>query len=359
MKKPKVLILKNSISTYNTPTYNILARMFDLTVGYYLDNKSIIEEEYTPLRLDYRKVGPFVIIKGLRSLIKQYDVVTFVPDPHVLSYMLLPYMRRRCKVVSWGIGFRCSYTHPYIVDRQHTLVDNLIYRTCFRKADANIFYMKKALEFWSDKDIDKHKVFIAPNTTDVLNVDVAAGMKRTILFVGTLYKQKGVDLLLHAYKQAMSRFRSSIRLVIVGAGEMREELETYVKDNGLADMVVFPGAVYEEKVLAQYFQEALVCVSPTQGGLSCPKSMGYGVPFICKKDAITGGEIYHITPNVNGVMYDTDSDLVDILVDVFQHPGRYVDMGLKARDYYYHHATCAHMAEGAAKAIRFVLGDKS
>ena len=37
------------------------------------------------------------------------------------------------------------------------------------------------------------------------------------------------------------------------------------------------------------------------------------------------------------------------------HPSKYVEMGVKAKSYYDHHATPAHMAQGAIDAIDYVL----
>lgn len=75
-----------------------------------------------------------------------------------------------------------------------------------------------------------------------------------------------------------NRVHAIQKLRIVGAGSEREVLEQYVKDNGLQDNVAFHGAIYDEKEILKIFQQSLLCFSPTQAGLSVPKSMGYGVP---------------------------------------------------------------------------------
>ena len=113
--------------------------------------------------------------------------------------------------------------------------------------------------------------------------------------------------------------------------------------------------IYDEKELAQLFSASLLCFSPTQAGLSVPKSMGYGVPFVTRRDAITGGEIYHITPGQNGVVYEKDEDLLPIMLDAMTDSGKYVQMGLEAKKYYDEHATIDHMAQGVIDALHFVL----
>lgn len=352
--KIKLLILKNEISSYNTPIYNILGEKYDLTVGFYLKDKSSIGKKFKTIKLDYVKIGSFIYINDLFGIINEFDVVSIISDLHVISYIILPFIKCKCKIITWGIGFRCSYTHPYVVERKHTVVDYLD-EIILRRSDANIFYMEKAKEFWSDSNLDKSKIFIAPNTTEVIDIKIDDSKKKNILFVGTLYKGKGIDILINAFEKAVKDIETGTKLVIIGDGGMRSELEMYVNKNKLKGKVVFTGAIYDENELSKYFQEAILCVSPTQGGLTCPKSMGYGVPFVCRYDAITGGEIYHMTPGVNGIMYNTFQELSDILLDAMQNPRRYIEMGHKAQTYYRENATLQHMAAGVIQAVEYVL----
>lgn len=43
MKKNKVLILQNELSSYNVDVYNLLAEKYELTLGFYLKDKSQIK----------------------------------------------------------------------------------------------------------------------------------------------------------------------------------------------------------------------------------------------------------------------------------------------------------------------------
>lgn len=349
-----VLILQNELSGYNVPVYNAIAEHYDLTLAFYLKDKSNIQCNFKKVKLESKVIGPFTFIKGLNKLVSQFDVVSMIPNMRNPSYCRLPFMSRKYKLVNWSIGFRASYTHPYIVERKHVLADR-IFQTILSKCDASIFYMEKAKEFWKNTPFDLSRVFIAPNTTDVVSIEIKPEIKKDILFVGTLYKGKGLDLLLDAFRQVVEEQHPQNNLHIVGEGSERQALEDYVAKHNLEEHVVFHGAIYDENVLAERFAHALLCISPTQGGLSVPKSMGYGVPFVTRKDAITGGEIYHITPGVNGIMYDKDEELKSIISDACSNPQKYVEMGIKAKDYYDNHATIKHMAQGAMDAFEFVL----
>ena len=350
----KLLILQNEISGYNVPVYNTIAEHYDLTIGYYLKDKSNIHCKFKKIKLESKVIGGFSFLKGVRKLASMYDVVSMIPNLRNPSYCSLPFLRRNFKLVNWSIGFRASYTHPYIVERKHVLADRL-FQTILSECDASIFYMEKAKEFWKNTSLDLSKVFVAPNTTDVVSIEIKPVIKKDILFVGTLYKGKGLDLLLDAFRQVVEEQHPQNKLHIVGDGSERQVLEDYVAMHNLEENVVFHGAIYDENMLAERFAHALLCISPTQGGLSVPKSMGYGVPFVTRKDAITGGEIYHITPDVNGIMYDKGEDLTSIISDACSNPQKYVEMGIKAKEYYDNHATIKHMAQGAMDAFEFAL----
>jgi glycosyltransferase involved in cell wall biosynthesis len=351
----KLLLLTGEISPYNVSVYNEIGKSFGLTVAFYSKDKSKQDCKFEKIKLEPRKVGPFTLIKGMARLCKGYDVVSVIPDLHVLSFWKLPFLHRKYKTVTWSIGFRCSYVHPYVVTRKHNILD-WVFLQVLKHSDANIFYMEKSREFWKNSSLDMSRVFVAPNTTDVVPIDILPENKKTLLFVGTLYRGKGLDKLLSSVKEVVDKGYNNLSLIIVGDGECKSELESYVMQNNLTNNVEFTGAIFDEKVLATYFAKALLCISPTQGGLSCPKSMGYGVPFVTRKDAITGGEIYHITPDVNGIMYDNDEDLASIIEDACKNPDKYIQMGLAAKEYYDNHATIKHMAKGAMDAYKCALG---
>ena len=350
----KLLILQNELSGYNVPVYNIIAERYDLTLAFYLKDKSNIPCNFKKVQLDSRDLGPFTFIRGLRKLASQYDIVSIIPNLRNPSYCMLPFLPHKYKLVNWSIGFRASYTNPYITKRRHVFADN-IFQAILSRCDASIFYMEKAKEFWKGTSLDMTRVFVAPNTTDVVTIELKPEKKKDFLFVGTLYKGKGLDLLLDAFRKVVEDQNPTTKLHIVGDGSERNTLEEYVKSHNLTENVVFHGAIYDEKELAAQFAHALLCISPTQGGLSVPKSMGYGVPFVTRKDAITGGEIYHITSGVNGVMYAKDEELTSIISDACLNPQKYVEMGLKAKEYYDNNATIKHMAQGAMDAFEYVL----
>lgn len=352
--KSKILILQNELSAYNVPVYNEISNHYDLTVGYYLNDKSNQICLFKKHLFSVRRFKSMVIVKGVVRFAKDFDLVCIAPNMHVINYCFMPYLRRKFKVVNWSIGFRASYLHPYKTRRKHTFLDK-IFQSILTHCDASIFYMEKAKEFWKGTSLDMNRVFIAPNTTAVEPIDIIPEKKQNLLFVGTLYREKGLLNLLNSVKEVVEKGIENVHLIIIGDGECRKELEDFVRKHQLSDNVCFTGSVFNEIELSRYFSEALLCISPNQAGLTCPKSMGYGVPFVTSVNAITGGEIFHITPNKNGLLYSEDKELTTIVEDACKNPRKYIQMGYAARDYYNKNATIKHMASGAMAAFKFAL----
>jgi glycosyltransferase involved in cell wall biosynthesis len=98
-----------------------------------------------------------------------------------------------------------------------------------------------------------------------------------ILYVGSLIRGKGVDLLL----DALHLLRCPFHLTVVGRGKSEDELKGQVKALGLEDRVTFAGWVANDKV-GDYYQRARVVAVPSAWpepfGLVGLEAMRYGRP---------------------------------------------------------------------------------
>ena len=147
-------------------------------------------------------------------------------------------------------------------------------------------------------------------------------------------------------------------LHIIGDGAEKNEIERMIHERNLDNRVILHGAIYDENELSEYFSKSLLCISPYQAGLSVPKSMGYGVTFVTRKDAITGGELYHITNGVNGILYEHDSSLPALLEDAIMNKDKYIQIGNNACDYYNNNATIEIMVRNIQDALEYALKHK-
>lgn len=356
-RKPKVLLVQEVMQRYRAPIYKLMNKEVDLDLAY-TEKNDINAPELNVFQLPHFKLWKFNIHKGIYKILNKYDVVILQPhlsSPVICSIPFLPH--KEFKVVTWTIGKYVTYDTPYDLDSKPTFKDK-IFESIQDKANACIFYMQEPIEYWEKyKKIDTQKYFVAHNTVEVAEYDKLPAYKErdSFLFVGTLYRQKGIDELIEAYNIAKKKRGELPKLNIVGKGAEEQAIREQINELGLENDIILCGAVYDENILKDYFLNAKLCISPKQAGLSVPKSLGYGCPFITRPNAITGGERNNVIDGYNGVYYNTAEELADILVSSVGQNEKYEVMADNAKKYYNEHCSIQNMANGALNAIRYVL----
>lgn len=357
MDRIKVLLIQEVLQRYRAPIYRLMAKEVDLTLAYTVKN-NIDDPELRCIALPHYKIGPFYIHTSVYKILNQYDVVIMQPHLRAIGLNMVPYFPHvHFKIVTWTIGVHVTYDCPYDLSKRPS-VKNIVFENIQDTADACIFYMPAPIEYWKKyKGINENKYFVAHNTVEVAEFGELPPFARrdSFLFVGTLYRQKGIGELLEAYKLAKGKQNALPKLNIVGNGPEKDVIEQQIKDLGISDDVILCGAIYDEEILKNYFLKALLCISPKQAGLSVPKSLGYGCPFVTHPNAITGGERDNIINGVNSIYYNTVEELAEVIVDTSVNPGKYDYMSRKAREYYLKECSPQIMANGALDAIKYVL----
>lgn len=129
--------------------------------------------------------------------------------------------------------------------------------------------------------------------------------RREILFVGRLVSRKGVRYLLEGFR----RIHDSVphRLVIIGSGPLRGQLETMAVELGIPDRVVFTGMVSDDD-LYRYYRSCSFLVLPavydekgdTEGlGVVLLEAMSCGKPVIASG---VGGITDIVVDRKNGLL---------------------------------------------------------
>lgn len=359
-KTIKVLKIDNTIKHYNVPTLNIINRKFDLTVMYYIrsDDSAIEDCEFKTIYVPIKEVSRFTIIKkNLRKFCKDFDVVIALDTMHTLNLYTLGWFHRKFKLLYWGIGAPASYT------RHYGEASDFYFKMSYfmeRKAEALIFYDKAAINLHNKRGFKGPKMFVAPNTTTVLKRDIKPEMKDSIMFIGSLYMEKGLQILLDAYKIAYEENASVVPLNLVGGGKPLPLVQQWVRENHLENIIHVLGPIYDNEKKAELFQQTIACISPLQGGLSVLESMGYGVPFITDSNAITGGEAFNIEDGRNGLRVKgmNTAKLKDIILDISSDKQKYVNMGKNAYEHYWNCRKPEDMAQGVIDAVEYTLNNK-
>ena len=347
----KVLLHQEVIPHYRVPIFNKLAENVDLTVAF-SEKESPKEAKFKCLKVKKRKIPKMgcVLDKPFYRSVKENDILIHMLVNYYLDINHIKRWNPHIKTISWGIGVPASYTVRY----DDAAVGCESHLKVIKRTDASVFYSSYPVAKYVKLGIDKSKLFVANNT--VLVKTIAFQRHRSkLLFVGSLYKQKKIDVLLESYLQAYKENQDIPVLTIIGDGDQAEAIRLWVQENGLAEKIILTGGVYDEAVLADYFKDAIMTISPDQAGLSVLKSMGYGVPYVTHKNAITGGEIFNIHNGVDGILMDDFTQLKNIILESGRNPEKFIEMGKRAKEYYQSERSVDNMVQGFIDAIEYVM----
>jgi glycosyltransferase involved in cell wall biosynthesis len=155
-----------------------------------------------------------------------------------------------------------------------------------------------------------------------------------LLFAGTIYQRKGIEVLVAAATALRGRgvpFRVHV-CGGVGSGEYHEALQAQVRAEGLTGDVVFRGFLSEEDLLRE-FGEAAVVVLPSYAETSpmtVQQAMAAGKPVVA---TTVGGIPQLVTDGECGRLVEPGdvAGLAEGLAEVLSDPGRRREMGARAR----------------------------
>ena len=353
--KAKVLFITYKLQNYRIPIFNIIGEKDDieLTVAHSAQKFDNTNNSFNEISLAFKKIGPLTFYdKSFKTLVNSFDVVVCMFYLQNMSFFKLALSKNRnFKIIFWGIGVRASYDSNF----DTPTIFNKIRYFWAKRSDAMIFYTQYAKKKYMAAGFSKDKLFVMPNTVEVNDFIEDSSSRKDLLFVGTLYKVKKIFELLDAYEQAKRLTDKLPILRIVGMGDEYDAILQWIKETDNEGHIILHGAIYDEVILAKMFTSSIACLSPGQAGLTVLKSFGYGVPFVTHKNAITGGERLNIVDGENGVLFNKDEDLTEILVDIAKDKEKYLRMGQNAKRFYDTKRTPQDMANGFIDAVNYTL----
>ncbi len=171
-------------------------------------------------------------------------------------------------------------------------------------------------------------------------------------YLGQLIPRKGIMELLHAWNKADLK---DATLMLVGNGNQREEIEKFIKENGLEESVKLTGGVnYDD--LGPYYKAADCFIIPTledNWSLVVPEAMAAGLPVAC---SIYNGCYPELVHPENGWTFDplnVDNTVANLNV-ISESRNRLKEMGEESRKIVANH-TPQHAAQGIYDACLKVL----
>jgi len=339
----KVLLLQGDLKHYRQPLFHRIGLQNDLTLGY------INKNEIKPSTYKIFKINSFKIfgiyfsgIKFYRFL-KKYDTIIIMPDLHYFNYCSIPFLLKNKRIISWSIGMRASYKLPFDIERKKTILD-IVFKLILKKCNTNLFYYKWPIQFWDDKNIS-NKTIVVNNTILVPKTNFLKNKKYKILYIGSLIKGKGIKNVLKSFNKLILNGETFFKLEIIGDGPLKSEITKYIDENNLGNYVEMKGEIVDQELLKNVFKNTICCVSPNQAGLSAIMSFGYGVPFITKKNSITGGERLNIQNDFNGILYKTNNELTNIFLSLKSDYNDFLKYGINAKNTYNKNLNFNYMVE--------------
>lgn len=324
----KVVILYRVVQSWRLPVFNRLSdtENIDLTVLYGPDFKgtkvvsskkkfnfksqkliSFKLKGFSKNGLFAMPVSPFLFFK----LIALNPNVVITECASNLFNALVGYIYCRIfnkKYIWWGLGTIKGRTHSRLRRLLNRLINHLE-----RNADAVISYSSFGKEYFQSVGVSPDKVFVATNVIDTdlkkqeiqaldrakIYQDAHKDASFVVLFVGALIAPKKVDMLLNAYAKLEANNKNDVKLIIVGDGPERQNLEHLAQKLHLKK-IEFTGKVFDG--VSQYFLAADIFILPGLGGLAVSEALVHGLPVIasigdgCEQDLVITG--------LNGIIDD-------------------------------------------------------
>ncbi|WP_080843873.1 glycosyltransferase family 4 protein [Cytobacillus gottheilii] len=161
-----------------------------------------------------------------------------------------------------------------------------------------------------------------------------------LIFVGRLAKEKNLEEVLSYFSQIE---RKNMKLLIVGDGPHRQQLEKYARKLDIENEVTFTGMVAPQDI-PSYYQAADLFVSASNSetqGLTYIEALASGLPALCKKDPCLENVVEN---GVNGWLFETFSEFERYMTAIFSDDCAYKKLSANAEKKAFDHYSSAAFA---------------
>jgi glycosyltransferase involved in cell wall biosynthesis len=373
----RVAIFQPALPKYRIPVFNGIGAAEDIALTLFpspkLKDSSLPQaegaESFEVVEAPMTRSGPFFRQPAQHEALEKdrFDVVVFSWNARNLDLVKGLDRARELGMgsVLWGHGY----------SKRERFYRRMLRNRLTRRADAMLTYNNIARDRLIKDGIAADRVFVALNAIDQTEVQAARSHwldrpeelkafrvehdlddRPSIIFVSRLEADNRVDWLIHGFERALHRVPNA-RLIIVGGGPAREELESIARLKGIVAHVTFTGPIYDELALAPYMMTARAFCYPTNIGLSILHAMGYGLPVVTSDaTARQNPEIEAHRPERNGLTWKHAQldDLADVLVRLMTDDDLRDRLGAEAHRTVMEDFSLDRMIEGYLTCIRAV-----
>ena len=221
MKSKVLLINEGLVQHYRIPLFEALLKNIDLYVAHSGDFLEGVG--FKQILIDKKQFGPFNYYAIIN--LDQYDYVIFPFNLRNLNLYFEFFKKSIYKKILFGIGVNASYRKRY--DSKDIIS---ILRIFFvEKFDYSIFYERYPMLKYISHGVTPEKMSVAYNTVapnKKFNIDNKT--YESIIFIGSLYRQKKIFDLIDAYKILIQSSTIFLNLEIIGDGQEYDNLKKYI-----------------------------------------------------------------------------------------------------------------------------------
>lgn len=306
----EVGVLQTTVLEYRLRLYELLREELGQQLKVVCGCFSTNDAQQTPEQVwEYaRRVENIFFLKG--RLLWQRGAVSELVDCNIvivdanmrnISTVCLVVLRRLRgrKTIAWGHAEGRSRIGGFFRKYYYKCFDGIIaYTESQREVISNVC---APLPVWSAFNA-------CLSSSDCYSEPVSLEELTDFICVGRLVPRKKPDLLVRAFKHARdyNMVPPEARLIVVGTGAMKNDLEFYCRMNGLSSHVIFTGAIYETGELRRLYRKAICAVNPGYAGLSVTQACGFGVPNLVAKGEPHSPEIEVCVDGQNAVYFDSN-----------------------------------------------------
>lgn len=290
----KICLIYNYAQHYRKGIFTLLDKELDIDFYFGDSMKGVKEMDINSLSGFRRKltnikiVGPVKYQKNaIRLLFKDYERYIILGEYLNLSTWVILILNQfmNKKIYLWSHGW---YGNEGILKRK-------IKKLLFRLADGTFLYGNRAKELMINEGISEEKLYVIHNSLDYqTHILLRSKIENksinpydrifknkypVILFIGRLDFRKKVDKLIECVLE-LNRVGIYSNVFIIGEGEQKSNLESFIDENGLQKIIKLYGACYNEEINSKFIYYATALASPGHVGLAAIHSITFGTPVI-------------------------------------------------------------------------------
>jgi glycosyltransferase involved in cell wall biosynthesis len=212
----------------------------------------IINYFFTQLKISYK----FIIAN------RNVDLWIFFigADILVVPMLIAKIFRKKVLLVLAGSSLDVAIKS----DKYFSNIISLLLRFNYGKTDYIIVYSRRLIDEWS-LDYYKHKIFVCHHHyLDFRNftiLNIYESRDNIIGYIGRISREKGIENFVKAIPNILAK-KNNVRFLICGDGELRDEIEAYLRKYNLENKVTLTGWIPHEQ-LPLILNKLLLLVLPS------------------------------------------------------------------------------------------------